>query len=330
MKSGGEDQQVDQPSRALPENVRDQIKAFHSFGESLVERFVKEVNERPVPKLIYHYTDGAGLRGILESGTLRFGDIFYMNDPSEIRHGIGTAFETLDAVATQAEDQPEHAVFARQFRKLLSSGIEVIAHYFVCCFSKNGDNLDQWRAYADNGRGYSLGFDGPELVNAFSKVCEPHAQTFEITYSDEQLRGMLQDLIELVVPLVSLPRSQHLGEKVSEYMKELQIRLALLALQASIMFKNEAYRHEEEYRLLDMHQFGNVPGVKFRDKPYLLARYREFDWKAVAPGSLKRIIAGPAAESGTGERFAQDCLRAFYRGPSKIEIEKSGIPYRPR
>ena len=34
----------------------------------------------------------------------------------------------------------------------MSGHIEGIAHFFVCCFSQNGDELGQWRAYADDGR----------------------------------------------------------------------------------------------------------------------------------------------------------------------------------
>jgi hypothetical protein len=224
MKGSGEEPGPDHPSDALPVGAREKIKDFYAAGTTLVERFVREVNERPTPKMLYHYTDAAGLRGILESGILRFGDIFYMNDPSEMRHGIGTAFELLDDMAAEAQGQPELRNFARQFRKILSSGIEVIAHYFVCCFSRNGNDLGQWRAYGANGYGYALGFDGSELVGAFSKACAPHAQTFEMTYSDEQLRRMLGELMRLVSPLVSLPRQEPLGDSIGEYMRELQTR----------------------------------------------------------------------------------------------------------
>ena len=29
----------------------------------------------------------------------------------------------------------------------------------IGCFSKNGDLLSQWRAYAEDGKGFSIGFD---------------------------------------------------------------------------------------------------------------------------------------------------------------------------
>jgi hypothetical protein len=80
--------EIDEPDRKLPENLRGEIKRFHAEGEKIVNAFAAELNKAAVPELVYHYTDGAGVRGILESGTLRFGDIFYLNDPSELKHGV--------------------------------------------------------------------------------------------------------------------------------------------------------------------------------------------------------------------------------------------------
>lgn len=34
---------------------------------------------------------------------------------------------------------------------------------FVICFCEEGDKLSQWRGYADNGRGVSIGFSEQEL-----------------------------------------------------------------------------------------------------------------------------------------------------------------------
>src|SRR5436189_3303713 len=101
----------------------------------------------------------------------------------------------------------------------------------------------------------------------------------------------------------------------------------MLVLQASILFKHEAYASEEEYRLLQLYSTGSVPGVKFKDKPYRLARYVEFDWRTTAAGSLRNIMIGPAAEADSSERYVNDCLRAFHSDSSQVEIVKSRIPY---
>jgi hypothetical protein len=62
-------------------------------------------------------------------------------------------------------------MFAQQFESfLIDGGIEDAAHYFLGCFSADSDDLGQWRAYADNGRGFGLGFDTGLLEGAYVKA----------------------------------------------------------------------------------------------------------------------------------------------------------------
>jgi hypothetical protein len=49
------------------------------------------IEAEPTPDTIYHYTDDKGLMGILQHGTLWLTDIFSLNDPSELKHGISVA-----------------------------------------------------------------------------------------------------------------------------------------------------------------------------------------------------------------------------------------------
>jgi hypothetical protein len=52
--------------------------------------FGEELNAKPRPRIIYHYTDAKGLKGILESGALWLTDIRNLNNPSELKHGFAT------------------------------------------------------------------------------------------------------------------------------------------------------------------------------------------------------------------------------------------------
>jgi len=90
--------------------------------QELVDSFVARINAEPIPATIYHYTDGAGLRGILESGSLRLGDIFYLNDPSDLRHGVQRALAVLDEAASANAARRELREFARVFRLMTVSG----------------------------------------------------------------------------------------------------------------------------------------------------------------------------------------------------------------
>ena len=84
-----------------------------------------------------------------------------------------------------------------------------------------------------------------------------------------------------------------------------------------IFFKHEAYRNKKEYRFQQLFRGDKAaPDVKYRRRGTSLVRYREFDWRKHAPGALKKIIIGSAADRIKTARFAKDCLAAFHADPT--------------
>ncbi|MGA9505323.1 MAG: DUF2971 domain-containing protein, partial [Terriglobales bacterium] len=267
-----------------------------------------------------HYTGDGGLRGILETGQLWLTDVFSLNDPSELNHGFSLLLRALMNNAV-SRDAKNFAQGLADFSKRV--GIREIGNHFVCCFSESGDDLGQWRAYADNGRGYVLGFDTAELEAAFTKPDQPgYAQASPLTYDDAQLEDIHRQIVERLFQLISLPCGS------TAVQAEWYTFLTLKALNAGLYFKHEAYSNEREYRFLEAHPSDQpVPGVKIRHRPYSLIRYREFNWRQLAPGALKQIVIGPAADRQQAHQFVGDCLRFFHSGT--VRISRSNIPYRP-
>src|ERR1700733_14426531 len=132
----------------------DMAKAISDYGveaTEILQAFINTVEAEKPPPVIYHYTNDAGLAGIIETGRLWFSDIFGLNDPSELRHGLSIGIELLKSRITGA--RPEIATFASMFERFdLDAGIEEAGHFFICCLSADGDDLGQWRAYADDGQ----------------------------------------------------------------------------------------------------------------------------------------------------------------------------------
>lgn len=314
----------------IPPDIRAELDRFNDTAERIIAEFCGTLDSQPPPPVIYHYTNDAGLRGILESGVVWLTDIFNLNDPSELSHGFSHAVGILNAMAESGP--PESKLFAQQVAAFATQGgIQASAHYSVCSFSADGDDLGQWRAYADNGRGYALGFAGKSLEDWYTKkddVSIPNNSTFRVSYNNAQLVELHRQIIEAAFPLISLPRGRSLGSDVIRaYINELWVHVSMHALRAALFFKHEAYRNEQEYRFMQLHR-GDVapPDVKLRTRPYSLVKYREFDWRGAAPAALTRIVIGPAADHQKAEQFARDCLSAFHAG--SVEIVRSRIPYR--
>ena len=112
------------------------------------------------------------------------------------------------------------------------------------------------------------------------------------------------------------------------YMSDLLVYHAMNVIRGVMFFKHEGYRNEEEFRFQQLFRRDRpAPDVKYRRRPHSLIRYREFDWRAVAGGSLKKIVIGPAADRIRAEHFARDCLAAFHPEVD-AKIAWSRIPYR--
>jgi hypothetical protein len=316
----------------IPRDMRDVLEEFAAKAAAIITPFATVVEALPLPSHVYHYTNDAGLQGILHSGTLWLTDIFDLNDPSELRHGFAQATRILKGRA--AAGPPESDLFAGQFERfLIDGGIEAAAHFFVCSFSKSGDELGQWRAYADNGRGYSLGFDPKLLEDGFTKkdgVPIAANSTFPVTYDDAELAGLQHHLMDEAFPLISLPRGRGLSpSQINAYMGDLLVYLSVEALRQVLFFKHHAYRSEAEYRFLEVfHADQPPPAALYRNRPYALVRYREYDWRAAVARALRQIVIGPSADPIKAPQFARDCLKAFHPRPQDVEVVNSEIPYR--
>ena len=314
----------------VPPDLRAEIEKFDAAANAIVKSIGGALDASVPPPMIFHYTNDAGLRGIIESGKIWLTDIFNLNDPSELSHGFSYSISILNERV--AAGPPAAKLFAQTFQHFgTAGGLQASAHFFVCSFSSRGDELGQWRAYADNGRGYALGFDTRALEVPFARVSETghfSGNTFPVSYDDEELAGFHRQFIDMVFPLLTLPSGRPLSkEAIIEYMAELSVTLAKNVAQSVLFYKHSAYSNEQEYRFLQLHRADvPPPEVKFRSRPYSLVRYREFDWRSAASDALKLIVIGPSADQQKAVQFAEDCLRSFHSG--KVEIVKSKVPYR--
>lgn len=66
-------------------------------------------------------------------------------------------------------------------------------HPYIACFSKEGDVLSQWRSYADDSRGVSIGFDLNKLIE------NSNLKLKEVSYSVDEQKSLLIDILKKMV-----------------------------------------------------------------------------------------------------------------------------------
>lgn len=115
-----------------------------------------------------------------------------------------------------------------------SSGFQGLL--LASCFSKNGDVLSQWRAYADDGAGYAIGFSAKELS-------ELPVSLLEVIYDREK---QVKEMTALVQALYDVERSEK--EKFgSDFAQACYVIGADMAA-----YKNPAFAEEQEVRLVHL------------------------------------------------------------------------------
>jgi hypothetical protein len=117
--------------------------------------------------LLWHYTNGAGLLGILQSGTIYFTQVSCLNDSTEIRYAQVLFQKALTEVLSKYNGDERVKTFVTRYLKLIEEVSSVPSHapspFFVACFSREEDNLNQWRAYCSGENGYAIALKAKNL-----------------------------------------------------------------------------------------------------------------------------------------------------------------------
>lgn len=122
-----------------------------------------------IPEVVYHYTSNDVLLKILEHKALRLSAKHHLNDTLE-----GDQFFALLKTHPSVPDS------------LRIDGVRDALdpfEFFVTCFSSLGDRLSQWRGYAANGTGVSIGFKRNSILKAIKGSKE--VLLYPVAYADE-------------------------------------------------------------------------------------------------------------------------------------------------
>lgn len=176
---------------------------------------------------------------------------------------------------------------------------------FICCFSSNGDLLSQWRAYAEDGCGFAIGFESDHFELSNDLPCIAFNDKTKLTlnkieYDIERQKSTVSTFMRSALDYVE-------AELRSTQLPTTLIRgLDGLAGYAALA-KNPAFSEEQEYRLIHMPMIiaSKITNkttdtvfacseMKYRTSNNRIIPYFEYDFsQLVAKGSIAEIIAGP-------------------------------------
>ncbi|SMQ58137.1 hypothetical protein SAMN06295909_0110 [Plantibacter sp. VKM Ac-1784] len=123
------------------------------------DEFDELLAPRPDSDLLWHYTDAAGVLGILESRALRLSSVRMMNDSGEMSYGLLMIRRRLEA--RRDAHQVDPAIVA-QIEGFLGRAPQSTDEWFVACASTQKDALSQFRGYG----GYAVAINAGMALRA--------------------------------------------------------------------------------------------------------------------------------------------------------------------
>jgi Protein of unknown function (DUF2971) len=317
---------VDPP--ALPMALQEAIASFRRWVDD--DYLHGEQRASRINRPLYHYTDARGLKGIIESGAIWFTDYRHMNDPSELVHGIELAHLIADDPDLNADQRVE--AFLKTFIDMFEHArFQATLDFFIASFSRSRDELGQWRAYADNGRGFAIGFS-PRIFSITKKPPDDKPPEFvgPVRYAGQRVLESFRAPIEKAanIFLITLAAHPEMQQEVrSLFTQELSKELiASPMIWRCLTVKHPAYEHEREVRLLIV----GTPGAL---RPHVTTRFRGSEIVPYIPQPMAvrekdiivEIVVGPAAPPDT-ERTLRTMLTSL--NVVVDNILRSEIPYR--
>lgn len=269
----------------------------------------------PQPAQGYQYTTPDGLLGMLRSNEVWLSDYAYLNDSTEIFHGIEQAREIFCQVA---RDRPESRAMLRA-----QSVPDLFGHRtYVSSFSSQRDSLSQWRAYGPIAVGFEFGMMSFGYGNA--------VRVAPVIYDREAQLAILR-------LLAHLNASAWEGENKSEQrrLRSLYYDNTARLLDLVAFFKNPGFADEREIRMVysdneaTWKNFGlERPVDRFRSSgdavvPYIATSDAYENRPERLP--LTEVVIGPIPNADTLRQGVERALKAH---GYDVPVRHSGVTFR--
>jgi hypothetical protein len=282
-------------------------------------------NGRPaddLPPLLYHFTDAAGLAGILGDGILRASLVTSLNDCSEIQHGVDLA---TNLVLERKKIRP--SPFLDAALRYLPDPTPPWLHplessTFVVSLCGRIDKSVHWLHYGQTGKGVAIGFDATSMA-------APPFRLVKVEYGKQKQRELVEGLLgevqqALGADTAALPGGCPSKDEIAGHIFSICVR----ALAAE--FKSECFIEEEEWRLL-WFQIRKDSVVQGTSRP----KYRSVDGRVVpyveAPlgpeqlRAVRQIVLGNTSPLGPNDPGLKILVQ---EASPEAEIIRSLVPVR--
>ncbi len=196
----------------------------------------------------YYYCSLSTFLSIIKNKYIYLSDPLKMNDNLEIKWYLDKL--NNEKINLNNESKVPESVFdMMKIRSYLDFTFEELmqilkfkgqSSVYISCFSKEPDILSQWRAYAEDGTGVSIGFNLEKLAKFDNLLVREVVYTDDVVYDDRESDvECVADTISTVISEQNITKKE---EKIEIFLHELIPEL--------VKYKNPAFAEEKEIRLI--------------------------------------------------------------------------------
>jgi hypothetical protein len=272
---------------------------------------------------VYHYTSLGAFMEIVRSGQMYATDIRYLNDSAEMLHALSLVQK---AIASRSETVEIVLAARGNVSSLLDPSLPPMMlsdldeqlrarPCYATCFTKNGNQLSQWRGYCPLQKGISIGFNASDL----QECGEEQGFVLRECVYDAKQQSLVGDQLLNALKFVPEP---HDGKRRNAIFFEFQRIAAVL--------KHPRFAEEQECRLVFEDWMRRDPyDLRHREGKSMLIPYRAFHLPRDDKGRLKvaKIIVGPTPHAYHAVLAVRQFM-AIQGVPGIGKVEYCDIPLR--
>jgi hypothetical protein len=305
--------------------TEDEKREYFDF----VKSEIKKLGPKQLQPVLWHYTSGDGLIGIIKSGKLWLTQISCVNDATELRYSQSLLLQAIQR--SQAQFLSIEARWERQETGQLQDEDDIIAlfnkaiaglsadaaptsEWFVGCLSSKDDDLSQWRAYAGGEGGYAIGFDTATMLLSLT---QDQNYLTAVCYDEHVHNEIAQSVADATVVfykkgLAARP-SVNRQEWTAEFLTEWSRAITYIAP----AIKHPTFEAEQEWRILRQLRETDVPDLCFRQRQSMLARHLPVPMHIPGAPSNNRLLPiagvriGPSRHKQISKISVADLLRGM-------------------
>jgi hypothetical protein len=220
--------------------------------------------------IVWHYTDGPGFLGILQSASIYATQVASLNDRNETKYATDLFKSSIEKLI----EEKKEAEVARTFlHAVLGFVREDPVHpthgtskFFVACFSAEQDDPIQWDRYGGD-NGYAIGFYARGLRR------EPTSMLYKVIYDRALQEKASKELAEATLTFYLEGLHGDRLQAPEKWAEEFFLAWDEWIYKLAPVAKDIRWKAESEFRLVHELKFEEFSQIRFQQKKTMLARY---------------------------------------------------------